>query len=244
MCKDLEEHSKEKMEKHLAMTKSKLADTASQLSVTTSRLSVAVKQINTLMVLMHHHTANTDESTIASIGEIPASTISTAKHLVKLLALAAMVKSGNQACPVILNEFSTKKAMQKDALYSYSFYSHDKGYKMCLCVYPAGNGTGKGTHMSVYLNLMKGPHDDELTWPLRGKFEVKVLNQISDCEHHVRTVTYNDRIGDDTAGRITDSSLAAGWGYSKFISHEDLHKVTPTCQYLKDDCIFLQVSKL
>ena len=34
--------------------------------------------------------------------------------------------------------------------------------------------------VSVSLYLMKGPHDDELTW---GKVEVKLLNQISDCEH-------------------------------------------------------------
>jgi len=91
---------------------------------------------------------------------------------------------------------------------------------------------------------MKGPHDDELTWPLKGKFEVKLLNQISDCEHHTLTIAYSDCADDDTAGRVTGADRAqGGWGYSKFISDEDLHKVTPTCQYLKDDCTFLKVSE-
>ena len=40
---------------------------------------------------------------------------------------------------------------------------------MSLTVLPAGLGEAKSTHVSVYLHLMKDPHDDELTWPLRGK---------------------------------------------------------------------------
>ena len=128
--------------------------------------------------------------------------------------------------------------------YSDLFYTHEKGYKMCLAVYSAGFGKGKGTHLSVFLYLMKGPHDDELTWPLRGKFEVKLLNQISDCEHYSKTVTYDDRAPNDSAGRVTNGDRATGWGCTWFIFNNDLHKITPTCQYLKDECIFLQVSEL
>jgi len=49
---------------------------------------------------------------------------------------------------------------------------------MCLCLYPADQAR-KGTHLSIFLYLMKGPHNDELTCPLRETFEVKLLNQIS-----------------------------------------------------------------
>ena len=46
---------------------------------------------------------------------------------------------------------------------------------MCLRVHAAGND--KGTHLSVYLYLMKGPHDDELcNMATEGKFEIKLLN--------------------------------------------------------------------
>ena len=38
-----------------------------------------------------------------------------------------------------------------------------KGYKMCLRGDAAGSGDGKGTHLSMFLYLMKGSHDDELT---------------------------------------------------------------------------------
>ena len=92
---------------------------------------------------------------------------------------------------------------------------------------------------------MKGSHDDEVTWPLRGKFEIKLLNQIGDSEHHSGTVTYGDNTSDKYKSKITETDRATcGWGEPKFISNGNLHKTTSTCQYLKDDCLFFQVTKL
>ena len=31
--------------------------------------------------------------------------------------------------------------------------------------------------------------------------------------------------------------------FAKLISHKDFHKITSTCQYLKDDCLYLQIIK-
>ena len=80
------------------------------------------------------------------------------------------------------------KKVNKIQWCSDSFYTHNKGYKMCLKVDAAGHkdGNGKCTHLSVFLSLMKGPHDDELTWPLRGRFKVKLFNQISDSNITLR----------------------------------------------------------
>ena len=99
-----------------------------------------------------------------------------------------------------------------------------------MCLYIDAAGDGKGTYLSLYLYLMKGSHDNELTWPLRGKFEIKLLNQISDSEHHSNSIVVTD---DDCSNRVTES---------EFISNNNLHKITPTCQFLKDDRLFFQVS--
>ena len=68
--------------------------------------------------------------------------------------------------------------------YSRKFSHHNNGYKMCLNVCAGGEGDGEGTHLSIFLYLMKGPHDDNLKWPLRvntlASLLVKLLNQISD----------------------------------------------------------------
>ena len=103
---------------------------------------------------------------------------------------------------------------------------------------------GKGAHLSVYLYLMKGPHDDHLTWPLRRGFHITVLNQIRDHEHHSVIVYYDDKASDEAAGRVMqDDRAKTSIGCIYFISVEDLHKTTPTCQYLKDDCLFFQITE-
>ena len=241
---DQEKHKKEKMEEHLMMTKHELTDTKatlanteSKLTDTNNQLASALQRISTLEVLLYQAT---DKAVFR-----PNSVVleSSAEWSVKLTAMTIMSKSGDQECPVILkmSQFNNKK--ENDVQwYSDSFYTHNK-YKMCLRVDAAGHGDGKSTHLSVFLFLMKGPHDDKLTWPLRGKFRIKLLNQIRNSEHRSLTVTFDDNTLGGSDKRVTkDDRAADGWGYH-FISNEDLHKTTPTCQYLKDDCLFFQVTK-
>ncbi|XP_065887461.1 TNF receptor-associated factor 3-like isoform X1 [Dysidea avara] len=149
---------------------------------------------------------------------------------------ASKLSSGDQVVPVIvkMSEYTTKKS---DGVrwYSDSFYTHHKGYKMCLLVY----ATGYDGYMTIFLILMEGPYDDQLRWPLKGHCEMKLLNQISNSEHHLE----NGRYQDNGHKRVTSGERCsyAMWFSIKFISHEHLQKITPTCQYLKDDSIFLQV---
>ena len=107
---------------------------------------------------------------------------------------------------------------------------------MCLCI------DDYSISLSVYLCLMKGPHDDELTWPLREDFEIKLLKQISDHRHYSVQWKYDD--AGSAADRVTvvgDRGMDIGSRY--FIFYYDLNHVTSTCQYLKDDCLFFQVTK-
>ena len=243
--KDQEEHDNEKMKEHLMKTKlvmtatkhelndtkATLANTESKLTDTNNQLASALQRISTLEVLLYQ---TTDKAVFRPIK-------SSAEWSVKLVAMTVMSKSGDQECPVILKMSQYHNSKDNYVIwYSDSFYTHNKGYKMCLRIDAAGNGDGRGTHLSVYLFLMKGPHDDELTWPLWGKFEIKLLNQIIDREHRSMSVNYHY-----TDSREIDGDRAArGLGTSQFISNKDLHKTTPTCQYLKDDCLFFQVTKL
>lgn len=50
-----------------------------------------------------------------------------------------------------------------------AFYTSRYGYKMCLRVYLNGDGTGRGTHLSLFFVVMKGPHDALLRWPFNQK---------------------------------------------------------------------------
>ena len=101
----------------------------------------------------------------------------------------------------------------KERWFSESFFTHNKGYKMCLCV-DTGNlednndssndDSRSSSHLSVSFFLMKGPHDDGLTWPLRGNFEIKLLNQVSDTTHHSKIVSFADETPTGATYRVMD----------------------------------------
>ena len=222
--KDAEEHKKEKIEEHLMMTKSELINTKAQLSI-------AMKQINNLTVLMNAHLSR--GTRVADFWTIHLDTIAT------------MVELGNQVCPVTIKmPHFTEKCIEKKKWCTDPFYTHNKGYKMCLCVNTAGVRDSVGTHLSVYLFLMKGPHDDELTWPLRGKFEIKLFNQIKDRHHHLLTIRYCEKCPSNTTSRVTTSKYSRGWGNSHFITNKHLYQQTTSRQFLKNDCLFFQVTKI
>ena len=220
--KDLEEHKKQKLEEHLMRTTSELIDTKAQLGTVLSNL----------MVLINAQSGNSTAYVWP----------------VRLDTIATILKLGNQACPVTIKMegYNHKKGNEME-WYSGAFYTHNKGYKMCLRVNAGGLGDSRGTHLSVFLYLMKGSHDDVLTWPLRGKFEIKLLNQISDSEHHSMTVTYDHTTTDGPGNRVTKGDRAeskCGWGRRMFISNKSLQKITATYQYLKYDSLFFQVTIL
>ena len=122
-------------------------------------------------------------------------------------------------------------------------YSHFGGYKMCLCVYANGQRYSKGTHVSVYVNLMQGNNDDNLKWPFRGTIKVSLLNQLEDKHHHTRQPwSPGDGVSEDISGRVTEGERVLGWGQSHFISHEELnYKGDKNCQYLKDNTLYFRI---
>ena len=156
---------------------------------------------------------------------------------------AAKLSSGDQVVPVIvkLSEY-TKKKNRRVTWYSDSFYTHTKGYKMCLCVSAANLSNGRRCDLSVKLYVMKGPYDDQLTWPLKGYCEIKLLNQIRDSDHYV---SHNGIYWDYGHKRVTIATWEISkyymWFSERFIDDKDLCAMTTTCQYLQDDCLYFQV---
>ena len=234
--KDLEKHKKENMEDHLMKTNLVLGDTAHKLTSTTNQLAIALQRISMLEAFMFLTTDKEITTTTNSISVIKSSL----GWPVKLTAMAMMFKSGEHACPVILKMPNYNELKKNNMTWcSNSFYSYDKGYKISMQVYPAGSGSGKDTHLSCSLFLMEGSHDDNLSWPLQAEFEMKLLNQISDSLHHAATIDFSGY------RRVTQGYKAkTGLGKHLFISNENLNKTTTTCQMLKDNCLFFQITKV
>ena len=62
------------------------------------------------------------------------------------------------------------------ALHSAPCFTSKYGYKYCLRLYLNGDGMGKGTHLSLFLVIMKSEYDNVLQWPFQKN--VKFLSLI------------------------------------------------------------------
>ena len=57
------------------------------------------------------------------------------------------------------------------------FYTGENGYKVRLSLYPNGVKSGKNTHLSLFLVLMKGEYDPILAWPFHKKLIFILIDQ-------------------------------------------------------------------
>ena len=48
---------------------------------------------------------------------------------------------------------------------------------MCLILYMDGDGSGEGSHISLYAALMRGEHDAKLQWPFQQKVTLVLVSQ-------------------------------------------------------------------
>ena len=142
-------------------------------------------------------------------------------------------------------DFKVNYESKEEVVYLPSFYTHPHGYRMCIRVDPKGFGGGKGTHVSVYTYLMKGPFDDHLKWPFRGEITIQIVNQDGDHDHVEMTIPYNDKTADAYAGRVTGKERAIGRGYREFLAHTALgYNGAKKTQYLKDDIFIVRVVRV
>ena len=133
-----------------------------------------------------------------------------------------------------------------DDWFSPPFYSHTGGYKMGLSVDANGHGSGKDTHVSVYVYMMHGEHDDHLKWPFSGDITVQLLNQRGEEKHRERTI-HSDNTERKYRSRVASrhDRAARGWGKSKFIAHTALgYDSTKNTEYLRNDCLKFEVTNV
>ncbi len=157
----------------------------------------------------------------------------------KVLKLTSMLVLKNTQT-IKITSFKQKKS-QANISFSSGFSTSEKGYKMCLRVDANGEGAGAGTHVSVYAYLMKGDHDDTLTWPFTGSVTFELLNQLEDKNHYKLTLTFPaDSVGSQ---QVVEGERGRGWGNPEFISNAALnYNASTNTQYLKDDTLVFRVS--
>ena len=147
---------------------------------------------------------------------------------------------------IIMSNFGKNKNDDTN-WYSPTFNTHIGGYKMCIRIDANGWGSGKGTHVSLAVYMMKGEFDSHLKWPFRGEITVELVNQKEGGGNYVRkSIILNDP--DESNGcfqRVTDGDGAReGRGFSQFIAHSDLYKPEEDKEYLLNDTLIFKVTNV
>ena len=134
---------------------------------------------------------------------------------------------------IICRDYEKGKNDEK-LFFSQPFYTSSDGYRMQVEIYPNGYDDGKGTHVSVYVNILKGDNDAVLNWPFVGKVTFKLLNQLADENHYFKIISFD---------RDHDIRVEYGLGDNQFIHHLQLpYDPLNKTEYLKDDSLYFKVS--
>ena len=143
-----------------------------------------------------------------------------------------------------VNEFEQLKA-NNNGWISPSFYTHRRGYRMCVGVDANGQDEFQGTHVTVFLYVMKGEFDNYLKWPFRGDITIQLLNQIEDKGHYEKTIGFTDDTPDEYTVRVTSGERGERWPKPDFIPHYALHyNQVKMCQYLKYDSLHFRITQV
>ena len=123
-------------------------------------------------------------------------------------------------------------------MYSAPFYTGENGYKVRLRLYPNGTRSGKNTHLSLFLTVMKGEYDPILPWPFHKKLIFMLIDQqqnLDEREDIVRSLITEPEDKASGARPVTEENR--GRGFPRFVSHDELEEEG----YFVDDTIFIQV---
>ncbi|XP_012313657.2 TNF receptor-associated factor 1 [Aotus nancymaae] len=120
------------------------------------------------------------------------------------------------------------------SLFSPAFYTAKYGYKLCLRLYLNGDGTGKRTHLSLFIVIMRGEYDALLPWPFRNKVTFMLLDQ-NNREHAIDA--FRPDLSSASFQRPQSETNVAS-GCPLFFPLSKLQ--SPKHAYVRDDTMFLK----
>ena len=152
---------------------------------------------------------------------------------------------GNCLSQFAITSFLQNKA-RNASFYGPPFYTNSRGYKLVVFANPNGFDTGKDTHVSLSVLLMKGEYDDSLIWPFSGDVVVTMLNWRQDKNHQECVISLSRGISNTSADRVLTTNIApTSWGIPQFISHSALsYKHSSNTEYLKNNCLLIKVKSV
>ncbi|KAJ8038379.1 TNF receptor-associated factor 3 [Holothuria leucospilota] len=134
--------------------------------------------------------------------------------------------------------YSHKKAAAMTgtpSFYSDDFYTDRHGYRMCARIYLNGDGVGKGSHLSIFFAIKKGPYDNYLSWPFQRRVSFTLLNQAG--KDHLSDAFRPDPTSSSFQKPVKEMNIASGC--PMFVAHKVIEN--PVEGFLRNNTICLRV---
>lgn len=135
--------------------------------------------------------------------------------------------------PEIERRFRDAQDRRTLSLYSPPFHTSPHGYRMCIRAYLNGDGSGKGTYVSVFFVLMKSEHDDLLPWPFRRPVTFDLINQENQSQNISETFMPDVH---SPSFQKPKSEMNIASGFPRFAKQS----VLTDKKFVKDDAIFIR----
>ena len=120
------------------------------------------------------------------------------------------------------------------SLYSPPFYTDVHGYRVCLRAYLFGDGVGKGTHISLFIVVMRSEYDEILPWPFQHYVILSLINLNNPDEN----IVHRFHPGKDSASfKKPEETFNLASGFPQFASVDVLENNA----FVRDDTMYFKV---
>ncbi|KAL8185355.1 UNVERIFIED_CONTAM: TNF receptor-associated factor 5 [Gekko kuhli] len=152
--------------------------------------------------------------------------------------LEGMSYNGKLIWKIVDYKIKKKEAVEGHtvSIFSQPFYTSRCGYRLCARAYLNGDGSGKGTHVSLYFVVMRGEFDSLLPWPFKQKVTLMLLDQSGKKNHIVETFK---AIPNSNSFKRPEGEMNIASGCPRFVAHTVLENAKNA--YIRDDTFFLKI---
>jgi TNF receptor-associated factor 2 len=135
---------------------------------------------------------------------------------------------------------------RQTSIYSPPFYTSEAGYKLCIRLYLNGDGTARGTHISIFLVILRGKFDSLLKWPFSYRVSFCLFDQRSMIESNgtqpAKHIIESFRPDINSVSfQRPRSQMNIASGIPKFLPLGDLNQPEEINRYIINDTMFIKI---
>ena len=113
---------------------------------------------------------------------------------------------------------------------------------MIMTICPNGYGSCRGTHLSVFIKLMRGEYDNTLSFPINGILKIQLLNWRQNSGHVEKILQFDETIPERYRLQVTTGEEAAeGYFLFNYLSHDELENSSGYKKFIHNDTLCFKI---